>query len=127
MNNYTLLLQRQILELLHSNYVSIEKTLLFTKELVYGINMNTDIEQTVKQSALYLEYQCTELHEIALHYDIPFKPWELVCADILMVNSKTLLSIVDYYSKLQGVNRLACLSADDLVHTPKLHLQILDA
>ena len=42
------LLQRQILDQLHSNHMIIEKTHLLTRESVYWINMNPNIEQTAK-------------------------------------------------------------------------------
>ena len=54
------LLQRQILEQLHSIHMGIEKTHL-TRESVYWINMNTTIEQTAKQCSTCLEYQWTQL------------------------------------------------------------------
>ena len=42
-------LQKQILEQLHSNHMGIEETWLLMREQVYWVNMNADIEQTVKQ------------------------------------------------------------------------------
>ena len=40
---------RTELELLHSNYIGIEKTGLLMKELVYLVNMNINIKNTKKQ------------------------------------------------------------------------------
>ena len=45
---------------------------------------------------------------------------EVAGASIFMVNNKTLLSIVDYYSKFSIVNKAAGLSADDLLQMAKL-------
>ena len=61
------LLQKQILEQLHSNYMGIKKTHLLVKESVYWVNMNTNIEQTVKQCSMYLEYQCTQCYTMIYH------------------------------------------------------------
>ena len=51
--------------------------------------MNVDIEQTVKQCSIYLENQCTQPCETALHYDIACKPLEVVGTDVFIVNIKT--------------------------------------
>ena len=58
--------------------------------------MKADTEQTVKQCSKCQEYQCTQLHKKALHYDIPYKPLEVLGADIFMVNNKNLICIVYY-------------------------------
>ena len=57
MSNYTLILQNQIVQQLHSNHMGIEKKRLPVRKSVYWPNMNTDIERTVKQYATFLEYQ----------------------------------------------------------------------
>ena len=35
--------------------------------------------------------ECMQLQERALHYDIPYKPWPVVGANIFMINHKNLL------------------------------------
>ena len=77
--------------------------------------MNADIEHTVKQCAMCLEYQCPQRHETALHYEMPYMPWEVVGADIFMVNNKNLSCIVDYYT-FPIIKKVAAVSADDPVH-----------
>ena len=47
--------------------------------------MNADIEHTVKQCATCLEYQYIQPQERALQYEILYKPWEVVDANIFMV------------------------------------------
>ena len=37
-----------------------------------------------------------------------------------MINNKTLMCIVDYYSKFPSLEKVAGLLADDIVHTTKL-------
>ena len=60
-NIISCLLQMQILEQLHSNHLGTEKTHMLTRESVYWISMNTDIEQTMKQCSTYPEYHYTQL------------------------------------------------------------------
>ena len=58
-------------------------------------------------------------HGTALHYEIPFKSWEVVGADIFMVNNITLPCIEDYCSEFPVVKKAVGLSTDDLLHTTK--------
>ena len=90
------------------------------RESVYTTNINADKKHTVKQCATCLEYQQTQPQKGALYYEIPYKLWEIVSADIFMVNNKTILCIVDYNSKFPIVKKVGSLSADDLVQTAKL-------
>ena len=82
--------------------------------------MNTDIEHTMKQCATCLEYQNTPWQEMALHSEIPCKPLQVIIVDISMVKDKTLLCIVDCYSKFPIAKKVCSLSADDLVQMAKL-------
>ena len=67
-------LQRKILEQLPRKHMVIENACFLTRESVYQINMNADVEQMVKKCSTCLEYQCMQPCERALHYEIPFKP-----------------------------------------------------
>ena len=51
------LLQKQITEQLHSTHMGTANTQPIMRESVYWINMNTDIQQTVKQCSKCLKYQ----------------------------------------------------------------------
>ena len=104
----------------HSNHMWIEKMQPLPRESVYYINMNANIECTVKQYTMCLEYQQTQPKEKALHFEIPCRQWEVVGAHIFMIYGKTLLCIVDYYSKFPIVKKVNSLSADNLVQMAKL-------
>ena len=97
------------------NHMGIKKTCLLTWKSVYWINLNAYIEKTVKQCSTCLDYQHTVWYETALHYDIPYKPWEVVDADIFMI-----LCTVDNNSKFPLVKKVANVSADDLLHATKM-------
>ena len=81
------LLQKQIPEQLHSNCIGTEKSCILVRESVNWINMNADYDKTVKQCSTCLEYQCTQPQEAVLNHDILCKPWEIVGADVFLVNN----------------------------------------
>ena len=92
----------------------------YSWESLYWVNMNTDIKQTVKQCSMCLEYQHTQPCKTVLHYDIPHKPWEVVSADVFMINHKSLLCNSDYHSEFPVVKKVTGLSVNDLVHTAEM-------
>ena len=110
MSNYTLYFTEADSGEATLHNLSIEKMQLLMRESVYWTNMNADIEHTVKQCATCLEYQQTQAKERTLHYKIPYKPWEVVSADIFTANFKSLLCIVDFYSKFPIVKKADSLS-----------------
>ena len=76
---------RHVLEQLHSNHMCIEIVRLLMRELVYGVNMNADIENTMKLCATCLEYQQTLPQEKTIPYEVSCKPWKVVGADIFLL------------------------------------------
>ena len=110
----------QTLDQIHSIDIGIEKTQLLARESVYWINMNVYIEHVVKQCAICFKYQQMQPSEKALHYIVPCRPWEVVGADVFVINNKTHLCIVDYHSKFPIVKNVNSLSADNQMQTAKL-------
>ena len=100
--------------------MGIEKKRLIVREFMYWPNMNADIENTPKQCTTYLKYQQMQPHERVLPYEIPCRPWEVLGADIYMVNNKALLSIVDHYSMFPIMKMVGSLATNDLVQTVKM-------
>ena len=47
-------------------------------------------------------------------------PWQVVGADILVVNNRTHPCIVDFYRKFPEIKKVPGLSVDDLVHATKM-------
>ena len=111
------LLQKKILWQLLRNHMGIQKMMLLVQELVYWVNMNSDIEmkKTVKQGATCLEYQWTQWHEKMISYEMSCKLREMVATNIFSINNHMLLCILDYYSK-----KTYALSADGLITTYKI-------
>ena len=69
--------------------MGIQKTQLLSRGSVYWVNMNADIELIIRQCTTCLEYQQMQSLEDALHYEIPRRPWQVVGANVSMINNKT--------------------------------------
>ena len=82
--------------------------------------MNTGIENTVKQCATCLEYQETQPHKKTILYEIAFKPWEVVGADIFSIIIHMLLCTVNYYIKFPIVKKADGLSTNKLIRAANI-------
>ena len=89
-------------------------------ESIYWEDINTDIEKHMKNCTMCLEFQQMQPMEKIIHCDIPFRPWEVLGADVFHFNNKNYLCIVDYHSKFQVVKRMEGLSTENLITTAEL-------
>ena len=101
------------LDRLHYGHFGIEKTRLRAEDSVYWININRDIETTVKSCHICQEHQPAQQHETLLPHEIPSRPWEVVGTDMFLFNDADWLIIADYYSKFPIVRKMPrpCLSS----------------
>lgn len=106
-------MQTFILEKLHYGHLGIEKTRLRAKDSVYWININRDIETTVKSCDICQEHQPAQQHETLQPHEVPSRPWEVVGTDMFFFNDADWLIIADYYSKFPIVRKMPkpCLSS----------------
>ena len=106
-------LKQQVLGQLHTNHMGIEKTKLLAHKSVYWYNRNVDIKEYIKTVPHVLNF--SKHSQKTIHHDIPLRPWEVLGADIFLLNKKNYLCIVDYHSKFPIVKRLEGLSAESLI------------
>ena len=63
---------------------------------------------------------CTATGERTMPHKLPTKLKEIVRVNIISIDKKTLLCIVDYYRKVPVMQRANGLSADDLIRPTKV-------
>ena len=73
----------------------------------------------MRQCTAFLEYQQMQ-QKGKCPYELSCRPWEMLSANIFMINSKMLLCFVDYYIKILVVKKVGSLAADDLVKKTKM-------
>ena len=95
-----------ILDRLHYDHLVIEKSRLRAKDSGYWININRDIETTVKSRHICQEHQPAQQHETLLPHEIPSGPWGVVGTNMLIFNDADWLIIADYYSKFPIVRKM---------------------
>ena len=107
-------MQSFILDRLYYGHLGIEKTRLRAKDSVYWININRDIDTTVRSCHTCQEHQPAQQHETLLPHEIPSRPWEVVGTDMFFFNDADWLIIADYYWKFPIVRKMPrpCLSSN---------------
>ena len=68
--------QMQMLSQLHSNHMGIESIRLLAHKSVYSVNMNADIENTIKHCSTYREYQNSQSQEKTISHEVQAKLWK---------------------------------------------------
>ena len=119
------LLQKLIIQQLHSNPMGIQKKRLLVQVSILDKN-NAYIEITIKQCATCLKYQQTKPHEETIMYEILCKPWKVVGADMSSINNQMLLCIVDYCSKFPIFKKADISQMTTWLKQLRLYLQKLD-
>ena len=93
-------LQSETLEQLHSNHMGREKTRLLDRDLVYWINMKTNIYDTImNHSTSFTSNRYNQKTKVIPH-KITSKLWEVIGVDLFKINNSNFLCIVDYQNKL---------------------------
>ena len=76
--------------------MGIEKTKLLVRQLVCWININDDIEKHIKNCTTCLTFQQRQPKDKIIHHDILAKPWEIVGTEMVTLNNKHYLCIVNF-------------------------------
>ena len=93
-------IQNKALKQLYVNHMGKEKTRLLSCECIYWVNMNVDIEETVKNCPTCLDFQSIWPKDKTLSHKIPGRSWHSVGPDMFTIMNKHYLCIVNYQSKI---------------------------
>ena len=99
-------MQREMLAVIHSNHLGVEKCKRRARDVLYWPGMNSEIEDTVSKCQICSTYQRSNPKELLLHHPVPERPWARVGADLFELNSHSYLVLVDYYSGFIEVEQL---------------------
>ena len=112
-------LQKGVLETIHSAHQGIEKCKLRARTCVFWCNINKDIEALISRCPLCQEHQKSQQHETLMPHEIPTRPWQTVGTDIFHYNSDDYLIMCDYYSKFPFIKKLAKMDSQTVVDCTK--------
>ena len=107
-------LQKQALDQLHNKHMCIKKTTLLVLESINWVNMNVNIENTIKNCSMCLDFQQTQPRDRIICHEILGKPWEITRAEMFLLHNKNYLCNVDNQSKFPVIKKTEILLADGL-------------
>ena len=81
-------LQKKALDQLYVNHMGIEKIRKLARESIYSTNIIADMENTIKNCLMCLDFQATQPKDMTLPNEKPERPWQCVGADIFSINNK---------------------------------------
>ena len=99
-------LQKEILQQIHSGHQGITKCQLRAKSCVYWHGINKDIEQLVSDCSVCQKYQRSQTDEPLMPHDIPQRPWHTVGTDLFQLGKPEYLKVADYYAKIPIVRKI---------------------
>ncbi|MCG8047630.1 MAG: RNase H-like domain-containing protein [Candidatus Thiodiazotropha endolucinida] len=99
-------LRKEMLAVIHSSHLGINKCTSRARESLFWIGMVSDIEQTVRNCTVCAQNQSANTKEPMIPGEVPDRPWSHVSADIMEFKNHHYLVIVDRYSKWVELNLL---------------------
>jgi len=107
-------MRKNILNQLHEPHFGINKTLNRAKSSVFWPNICNEIENIVTHCQICQLNAPKNQKEPLIPHEIPNEPYKKIACDILEHNSKSYLSVVDFYSKWIDLVKLKGKTARDV-------------
>jgi hypothetical protein len=92
-------MQKEMLELIHEGHLGVEKSRALARQALYWPGMSDDIAKTVTSCETCITFRASQQKEPLMCHDVPGRPWQKLGADIMTVQGKDFLVVVDYFSK----------------------------
>ena len=108
--------QPEMLKLIHSSHLGIEKCKRRARDILYWLGMSSQIQDAVSTCATCNLYQRKNQKEPLIPHSIPDRPWSKVGVDIFELQQKQYLVIVDYYSGFVEFDLLTHTTAKQVIN-----------
>ena len=114
-------LRQKIREKLHVAHTGIQSCLRRAREAVYWPGMNKDLTDFISKCEICNTFQHNQAKEPLIPREIPSHPWQIIAADIFIVNNKDFPCTVDCYSNYFEIDRLFHKTAGEVKKKLKRH------
>lgn len=91
-------LRTEVKSRIHSSHLGIEAYVRKARDLVFLPPMNATIKETVTSCSIYAEFQAKQQKQAMHPHVIPDRPWSRLSSDLLTLNNKEYIVLVDSYS-----------------------------
>ena len=104
-----------MLAIIHESHLGINKCKSCARDSLFRIGMASDVEQTVRNCTVCAQNQRANVKEPLIPGIIPDRPWSHVSADIMELNNRHYLVIVDRYTKWVELNLLENMTSKNVI------------
>ncbi|KAL1460274.1 hypothetical protein WDU94_012195 [Cyamophila willieti] len=104
------------LNMVHSGHLGIAKTRARANQIMYWLNMSSDIENKISSCLVCEKYKNSNQKETLIPSDVPDYPFQVVNIDILTYRNQDFLVLVDSYSKWIEICKLKTKSCSEIIH-----------
>ena len=108
-------LRKEMLAIIHESHLGINKCKSRARDSLFWIGMASEVEQTVRNCTVCAQNQRANVKEPLIPGIIPDRPWSHVSADIMELNNRHYLVIVDRYSKWVELNLLENMTSKNVI------------
>ena len=108
-------LRKEMLAIIHESHLGINKCKSRARDSLFWIGMASDVEQTVRNCTVCAQNQRANVKEPLIPGIISDRPWSHVSADIMELNNRHYLVIVDRYSKWVELNLLENMTSKNVI------------
>lgn len=92
-------MRTDILQVLHEGHFGMVKCKSRAREVIFWPGLSADIENMIARCPSCLQYSVTNQKETLHPHAIPSRPWQVLGSDIMTLNGRDYLVVVDYFSK----------------------------
>lgn len=108
-------LKHEMLNRLHYGHLGIEKCKYRARNSLFWPQLNTDIENYIKNCEICSTYMKIPRKEPMISHQVPNRAWEKVGADIFYFEGKNYLLIADYFSKYVEICLLKTMTSSEII------------
>ena len=105
----------EILAIIHSSHLGIEKCKARARGVMYWPGMSVDIEECISNCQICKKFQRRNQKEPMIPHEIPELPWNKLGSDIFQFGGDDYVVIVDYMSKYPEVLKLKNKTATEII------------
>lgn len=99
-------LQEDLTRRLHSSHLGVEGCIRRARESLYWPGMSTQVKDFVSRCSVCKTYQPRQCKEPLISHELPARPWAKVGVDLFVLENRTYLLTVDYFSNFVEVDYL---------------------
>ena len=108
-----------MLKLIHKSHLGMIKCKQRGRKVMFWPNMNSDIENMIRDCSACAEYQNQQTAEPLKPTPTPDLPYSMVGSDLFDFENKKYVLIVDYYSKYMDVVELSQTTSSSVINAMK--------